>query len=200
MLIVFLIILATCPLSTEFNSLTIIIKQEHRTSRDKARRMSPMARSGRSEFAKRCWPEKKKKKKKINLAYPYFCLWSKTQLWFSFTPLRKLDQSTYSLRGWWKEEKCNLPSSTEAMSEWGRRGASLDMLIQYPEATPPGQPGTGWPCAWEKSTKAGENFGVLQATWWASFSQRWMHAWEGLLKVLQGMHRDGDNLAIITAK
>lgn len=68
MLIVFLITLATCPLSTEFNSLTIIIKQEHRTSRDKAKRMSPMARSGRSEFAKRCWPEKEKENE---LAYSF---------------------------------------------------------------------------------------------------------------------------------
>lgn len=67
MLIVFLITLATCPLSTEFNSLTIITKQEHRTSRDKARRMRPMARSGRSASAKRCRPEKKKKRKQIGL-------------------------------------------------------------------------------------------------------------------------------------
>lgn len=62
MFIVFLITLATCPLSTEFNSLTIITKQEHRTSRDKARRMRPMARSGRSESANRCLPEKRKGK------------------------------------------------------------------------------------------------------------------------------------------
>lgn len=62
MLIVFLITLATCPLSTEFNSLTIITKQEQRTSRDKARSMRPMARSGRSVSAKRCRPGKKKRK------------------------------------------------------------------------------------------------------------------------------------------
>lgn len=65
MLIVFLITVATCPLSTEFNSLTIMTKQEHRTSRDKARRMRPMPRSGRSEFAKRCWPEKKEKENEL---------------------------------------------------------------------------------------------------------------------------------------
>lgn len=57
-LIVFLMTTATCPRSTEPRSLTIVIRQPQRTSREANSRMMPTARSGRVEFAKMCWPER----------------------------------------------------------------------------------------------------------------------------------------------
>lgn len=53
-LMVFLMMVATWPLSTELKSLTIMIRQPQRTSRERTSRMMPTARSGRSKFAKMC--------------------------------------------------------------------------------------------------------------------------------------------------
>lgn len=50
---------ATCPLSTEPNSLTIMIRQPQRISRETMSRMMPTARSGRLKFTKMCWPEER---------------------------------------------------------------------------------------------------------------------------------------------
>lgn len=51
---VFLMTVATCPLSTEPNSLTIMIRQPQRTTREMISRMMPTARSGRLKFTKMC--------------------------------------------------------------------------------------------------------------------------------------------------
>lgn len=58
---VFLMTTATCPLSTEPKSLTIIIRQPQRTRRETLSRMMPTARSGRLKFTKMCWPEETQK-------------------------------------------------------------------------------------------------------------------------------------------
>lgn len=57
-LMVFLMTVATCPLSTEPRILTIMIKQPQRTSREIMSKMMPTARSGRWKFTKICWPKK----------------------------------------------------------------------------------------------------------------------------------------------
>lgn len=51
---VFLMTVATCPLSTEPNSLTIMIRQPQRTTRETVSKMMPTARSGRLKFTKMC--------------------------------------------------------------------------------------------------------------------------------------------------
>uniref|UniRef100_A0A3P8VDM4 Uncharacterized protein n=1 Tax=Cynoglossus semilaevis TaxID=244447 RepID=A0A3P8VDM4_CYNSE len=48
---------ATCPFSMELSSLTMRIRQEQRTSRERASRIRPMARSGRFTFTNRWLPE-----------------------------------------------------------------------------------------------------------------------------------------------
>lgn len=56
-LMVFLMIAATCPLSTEPRSLTIRIRQPQSTNREVTSRITPTTTSGRLEFTKICWPE-----------------------------------------------------------------------------------------------------------------------------------------------
>lgn len=56
MLIVFLMTVATCPLSTELKSLTIRIRQAQRISREVISRMAPTIASERFKFMKMCWP------------------------------------------------------------------------------------------------------------------------------------------------
>ena len=55
-LIVFLMTVATCPLSTELKSLTIRIRQVQRISREVISRMVPTIASERFKFMKMCWP------------------------------------------------------------------------------------------------------------------------------------------------
>lgn len=54
---VFLMTIATCPLSTEPRILTIMMRQPQRTSRETISNMIPTARSGRLKLTKMCWPE-----------------------------------------------------------------------------------------------------------------------------------------------
>uniref|UniRef100_A0A3B4VE27 Uncharacterized protein n=1 Tax=Seriola dumerili TaxID=41447 RepID=A0A3B4VE27_SERDU len=53
----FLMTTATCPCSMELSSLTMRMRQVQRTSKDRARRMRPTARSGKLALAKTCLPE-----------------------------------------------------------------------------------------------------------------------------------------------
>lgn len=53
---IFLMTEATCPFSMELSNLTMQTKQEHRTSRERARRMRPTARSGRFTSTNRWSP------------------------------------------------------------------------------------------------------------------------------------------------
>ena len=58
---IFLMTEATCPFSMELSSLTMSIRQEQSTSRERASRIRPTARSGRFTFTKICLPEDKQK-------------------------------------------------------------------------------------------------------------------------------------------
>lgn len=91
----------------------------------------------------------------------HFCFWSQAQLWFSYMPLRKWDQSTHGLSSWCKDQKCHLLRSTKAISEGGKRGSCMDTLIKYTLGTPAGLAGVGWPCARDGNTTLWENFAVL---------------------------------------
>lgn len=59
----FLMTTATCPFSMELSSLTMRMRQVQRTSRDRARRMRPTARSGKLAFANMCLPVMDKSKR-----------------------------------------------------------------------------------------------------------------------------------------
>lgn len=54
----FLMTKATCPFSIELSNLTMRMRQVQRTSRERARRMRPAARSDRLVSTKRCLPAK----------------------------------------------------------------------------------------------------------------------------------------------
>lgn len=87
---IFLMTAATCPFSMELSNLTMRIKQEQRTSKDKASRIRPTAKSDRFTSTKRWWPTQTKVEhwnKKSALTHLYTMYYTVTQIdkWSSST-------------------------------------------------------------------------------------------------------------------